>query len=282
MATTQPPSLTYRHDADPRRPSSSPALPVAPVRLSPATPEVSVRRRMGDDHQRARPPRRHVQSQQPRFRVESRQALVEDQQIGVLEQSPRQAHAARLALRQLPARLPDPLLQTRRETVEKVTEAEVPADPFCLAEVSQARRPPAAELALRRHYLMPGSCPGGTKPMGKLVAAVGGDRLDLADGGIAVNGRALLSTASLAVDSAGRSLPWQPEGERRVAAGEVWVLSSHRHSFDSRYFGPIGAAEVLGTLIPLVTAGGVDPSRLAGEIRRAHLNRSCPRQDQPQ
>src|ERR1700687_4650892 len=133
----------------------------------------------------------------------------------------------------------------------------------------------AAELALRRHYLLPGSCPGGTKPIGKLVAAVGGDRLDLADGGIAVNGRALLSTGSLAVDSAGRSLPWQPEGERRVAAGEVWVLSSHRHSFDSRYFGPIGAAEVLGTLIPLVTAGGVDPSRLAGEIRRAHLNRSC-------
>ncbi len=128
----------------------------------------------------------------------------------------------------------------------------------------------AAELALRRHYLLAGSCPGGTKPIGKLVAALAGDRVELAVAGIVVNGRALPSTASLAVDSAGRPLPRQPVGERRVAAGEVWVLSAHAHSFDSRYFGPIGAAQVLGTMTPLIVGGGVDPATLAGQIRRAH------------
>jgi conjugative transfer signal peptidase TraF len=128
----------------------------------------------------------------------------------------------------------------------------------------------AAELALQRHYLLAGSCPGGTKPIGKLVAALAGDRLELAIAGISVNGQALSSTAILADDSEGRPLPRQPLGKRVVAAGEVWVLSAHARSFDSRYFGPIGAGQVLGTMTPLMTAGGVDPTILAGEIRRAH------------
>jgi conjugative transfer signal peptidase TraF len=130
----------------------------------------------------------------------------------------------------------------------------------------------AAELALRRHYLLPGSCPGGTKPIGKLVAALAGDRLDLAPGETTVNGQALSSTAILAVDSGGRPLPRQPVGLRRIAAGEVWLLSAHARSFDSRYFGPIGAGQVLGTMTPLITAGGVDPTPLAAQIRRAHHN----------
>ena len=129
----------------------------------------------------------------------------------------------------------------------------------------------AAELALRRHYLRPGSCPGGTKPIGKLVAALSGDRLEVALAGIKVNGRLLSSTATRAVDSRGRPLPGQPAGERRVAPGEVWLLSAHPRSFDSRYFGPVGAAQVLGAMTPLITAGGVDPTTLAAEIRRAHL-----------
>ena len=128
----------------------------------------------------------------------------------------------------------------------------------------------AAELALRRRYLRPGSCPGGTKPIGKLVAALAGDRLELAPAGMKVNGQQLSSTATSAVDSEGRPLPRQPTGVRRVAAGEVWLLSAHPRSFDSRYFGPIGAAQVLGTMTPLITAGGVDPTTLARETRRAH------------
>ena len=94
--------------------------------------------------------------------------------------------------------------------------------------------------------------------------------MELASAGILVNGQALSSTAILADDSAGRPLPRQAMGERLVAAGEVWVLSAHVHSFDSRYFGPIGAGQVLGTLRQLVTGGGADPCALVVEIRRAH------------
>jgi hypothetical protein len=36
-----------------------------------------------------------------------------------------------------------------------------------------------AILALARHYLPPGPCPGGTQPLGKIVLAVGGDWLDV-------------------------------------------------------------------------------------------------------
>jgi conjugative transfer signal peptidase TraF len=128
----------------------------------------------------------------------------------------------------------------------------------------------AAELALRRHYLLPGSCPGGTKPIGKLVAAVAGDTLDLELGGITVNGQALSSTVTLAFDSEGRPLPQQAVGERRVAAGKVWVLSAHLHSFDSRYFGPISSGQIVGTMTPLITASGLDSTGLAAQIRRAH------------
>ena len=127
-----------------------------------------------------------------------------------------------------------------------------------------------AELALQRHYLVAGSCPGGTKPVGKLAAAVAGDRLVLALTGITVNGQALSSTATLAADTEGRPLGRQPTGERRVGAGEVWLVSTHEHSFDSRYFGPVGTWQILGTMTPLITAGGVDPTMLGSEIRRAH------------
>jgi conjugative transfer signal peptidase TraF len=126
-----------------------------------------------------------------------------------------------------------------------------------------------ARLALARRYLAPGSCPGGTRPLGKLLLAVPGDRVELAAGGVALDGRPLPATAMRALDAAGRALPRQPAGGRRVAVGEVWVVSPHPLSVDSRCFGPLPASQVLGRLVPLVTMGGADPGLLAASIRRA-------------
>src|SRR5260370_27239666 len=109
-AIAQPPSLTPCRRAGRRR-SSVPLPP--PAWASSPWREPSPRRRMGDEHQLARALRRHVESQQPVLRVERRQALVEDQQVGILEQSPRQADPARLAVGQLPAGLTNPLLLAR-------------------------------------------------------------------------------------------------------------------------------------------------------------------------
>jgi conjugative transfer signal peptidase TraF len=127
-----------------------------------------------------------------------------------------------------------------------------------------------ARLALARHYFGSGRCPGGTKPIGKLVLAVAGDRLDLEPGGITVNGRALRATGTLGSDSEGRVLPHAGAGERRVAAGQVWLVAPHRSSLDSRYFGPVAVSQVLGQLTPVVVGGGADPEALAAEIRLAH------------
>jgi conjugative transfer signal peptidase TraF len=130
--------------------------------------------------------------------------------------------------------------------------------------------PPAfGRLAVARGYLRRGGCPGGSRPLGKLLLAVAGDRLEVGAGAVALDGRRLPGTASLAADLDGRPLPRVAAGARRVADGEVWLVSPHRRSLDSRYFGPIGAAQVLGRLVPLLTAGGADAGGLAGEIRGA-------------
>jgi conjugative transfer signal peptidase TraF len=131
--------------------------------------------------------------------------------------------------------------------------------------------PPAdfARLALARGYLPPGPCPGGSQPLGKLLLAVAGDRLQVTPAGIALDGIVLPSTASAATDRAGRPLPhWA--GPHRVAPGTLWLISPHPRSLDSRYFGPVACARILGRLQPLATATGADPLPLAAAIRNAH------------
>ncbi len=112
--------------------------------------------------------------------------------------------------------------------------------------------PAAAALALSRHYLSRGGCPGGTKPLGKLVLAAAGDQLRLTPEAVTLEGCRLPSSASRPMDTLGRPLPHPPAGDYRVVAGEVWVFSPHPRSFDSRTFGPVAAAAVVGRLRPLV------------------------------
>ncbi len=80
------------------------------------------------------------------------------------------------------------------------------------------------------------------------MIAVGGDRVSTLDGELRVNG---VSFGPIPVtDSAGRPLPrWQ--ADRVLSAGELLVGSTTEHSFDSRFFGPIHAGQVLGVYRPL-------------------------------
>ena len=77
------------------------------------------------------------------------------------------------------------------------------------------------------------------------VAAKAGDLVELSWHGISVNGVLLPNTAPLSKDTKGRPLePWH-FGRFPVAQGTVWVASSyHSRSFDSRYFGPVGATAI--------------------------------------
>jgi conjugative transfer signal peptidase TraF len=88
----------------------------------------------------------------------------------------------------------------------------------------------------------------------KTVAASAGDEVCTLTGRLRINGR---DRAPIAVhDGLGVPLPrWS--GCRRLAANELLVFSSRvPNSFDSRYFGPVDRAAVIGVYTPIFAARG--------------------------
>lgn len=86
-------------------------------------------------------------------------------------------------------------------------------------------------------------------PILKHVAAVSGDQVCTAHDRLAINGR--VRAPILRQDRHGAALPrW--DGCRRLRDGEVFVFSDRiPNSFDSRYFGPVNRAEIVGVFRPL-------------------------------
>ena len=86
-------------------------------------------------------------------------------------------------------------------------------------------------------------------PVLKAVAAVSGDQVCTDHGRLMINGR--VRAPVLRRDRLGAALPrW--EGCRRLRDGEVFVFSDRvPNSFDSRYFGPVHRAEIVGVFRPL-------------------------------
>lgn len=116
-------------------------------------------------------------------------------------------------------------------------------------------------LARARRYLWNGDCPGGVAPVGKIVAAAGGDTVIARLEGLIVNGQRITNTQVLPHDSERRPLEHFPYGVRVLDRGELWLSSSHdARSFDSRYFGPIEATAVRSRIEPLWT---LPPTRVA-------------------
>lgn len=98
------------------------------------------------------------------------------------------------------------------------------------------------KLAAIRGYL-----PAGV-PLIKRVAAVAGDDVCAFNGAIIVNGEIVARQRK--VDRVGRSLPRWKEC-RELVQGEFFLLGDALASFDSRYFGPVTSARVIGRLAPL-------------------------------
>ena len=116
----------------------------------------------------------------------------------------------------------------------------------CLPDSGPARE------AFHRGYIAAGSCPGGTEPLVKPIAAISGDVVAVSAAGIAVNDAPIANTAPLGRDDAGRPLQPVPAGLYRVPPGELWLLSGHDpRSFDSRYFGAVPIAGVRGIARPI-------------------------------
>lgn len=96
-------------------------------------------------------------------------------------------------------------------------------------------------------------------PILKAVAAGENDRVCTVGGVLAINGRP--RGRVLRRDSHGDRLPaWR--ACRVLTRGEVFVFSDHvPNSFDSRYYGPIDQASILGVFAPLLVSS--DPVRPA-------------------
>ena len=86
-------------------------------------------------------------------------------------------------------------------------------------------------------------------PILKQIAAVEGDLVCARDGVLAINGQPVAPVYTR--DPLGRALP-QWNGCRRLRAAEYFVYSDRiPNSFDSRYYGPVSAQQVLGVYRPL-------------------------------
>lgn len=112
--------------------------------------------------------------------------------------------------------------------------------------------PPGTILAfgLGRGYFRWGSCRGGVAPLLKTVAALSGARLDV-DAEVKVDGVVLPRSKLSAHDGIGRPLiPWSGGV---VPAGQIFLHSPFAGSYDSRYFGPIPDAGLLGLAQPVFT-----------------------------
>lgn len=121
-----------------------------------------------------------------------------------------------------------------------------PADALQVGGIVLARLPaPAAALAAQRDYL-----PAGI-PLLKRIGAMAPQQVCVDGTSVRIDDVAV--AAVMRADGHGRPLSAWPRC-RRLEQGELFLLSStNPASFDSRYFGPIRASDVIGGAQPIWT-----------------------------
>nr|WP_235916655.1 MULTISPECIES: conjugative transfer signal peptidase TraF [Rhizobiaceae] len=138
-----------------------------------------------------------------------------------------------------------------------------PSEPLGLWRIERLDRPveagdlvfvcppanPLFEQARRRGYLRRGLCAGGFAPLIKMVAALPGQHIEIGEN-VFIDGRSLDLSAVLKTDGEGRAIASYPGGV--VPPGRLFLHSSFASSYDSRYFGPIPAAGLLGLARPVI------------------------------
>jgi conjugative transfer signal peptidase TraF len=109
---------------------------------------------------------------------------------------------------------------------------------------------PGLTLGLERGYLRSGLCPGGAGPLIKTVAALPGEHVEVRRA-VTVGGRALAHSGVRLIDAEGRALDAYSGGV--VPPGHLYLHSDYAGSYDSRYFGPLPDAGLLGLARPVAT-----------------------------
>ncbi|WP_405118292.1 S26 family signal peptidase [Pseudomonas leptonychotis] len=114
---------------------------------------------------------------------------------------------------------------------------------LAVGDLVLVRLPPeTAALAAQRGYLP------STVPLLKTVAAIAPQQVCIQRRQVLIGGMPVAK--QLRWDRQGRALPnWG--ACRHLVGDELFLLSSNPESFDSRYFGPVSASEVIGLAQPL-------------------------------
>ncbi len=114
--------------------------------------------------------------------------------------------------------------------------------------------PPNSRLmqeALKRGYILKGVCDGGFYPLLKKVAALQGDRVEVAKY-VYINGKKQPNSRLYAHDPKGRPLPKTKDNNITVPKGYMFLLSDyHELSFDSRYLGLIEKNATISLMKPV-------------------------------
>lgn len=111
-----------------------------------------------------------------------------------------------------------------------------------------------AALGKARGYLGAGDCSHNTEPVIKKVAALGGDKVTVDAGFVAVNGEILPHSARLLRDEQGRSIPHIAPENVTLKPKTLWLYGDlSPQSWDSRYYGAVSLNSVQHILNPLLT-----------------------------
>jgi|HubBroStandDraft_6_1064221.scaffolds.fasta_scaffold00193_28 conjugative transfer signal peptidase TraF len=111
----------------------------------------------------------------------------------------------------------------------------------------------ATEIGRRRGYLASGPCPSGTELLLKVVVAAAGDEVALSGRGVALNGCLLANSRPVPHDAAGRRMLSWPQEHFQLLQGQLWLYADNVRSWDSRYWGPVPVADILATVVPVLT-----------------------------
>lgn len=112
------------------------------------------------------------------------------------------------------------------------------------------------DMAMARHYISTGSCPGGYGMLLKRVFAVAGDTVSINETGIKVNGELLPNSAQIRADIDGHEMPRYRLGEKMLGDSEYLLVSDvNPNSFDARYFGLIAGLQIQHVVEPFFTWG---------------------------
>jgi conjugative transfer signal peptidase TraF len=100
-------------------------------------------------------------------------------------------------------------------------------------------------------YVAKGFCPNGYEPLIKKIAGVPGDHI-VVDGFVFINGKKQPKSKVYNIDPQGYKLVHTPKKEYHLGNDQIFLLSDFNDkSFDSRYFGPVSANLIQGTITPV-------------------------------